>query len=408
MPRNKNRPTLDELFRKKAEEHEIPFREEDWQAMQKSLDARDLQRARVRRVRWMVAASLLAVSLMGYFLVRNQLQINELSRQVAQMAEPIQPHEPLLPVPDLPERPQPSVRDEERVVSFESNVGDREDPAGFSPTTDNPTEATIDGQDPSIQSDPSIAGFLRPEAPTPVALAANRQIPPPVQPVHSVETAKTDRTGPGESGIFGRDPSEWNRSARALSVGLVLAPDLSMAGEMPGFNSPGLKAGVTLDLELGAGLSLQTGVIYSGVRYSGNGELYTPSGYTYGSNGAPDHLHAVCHLLDIPVSLRMHLHETDHFRIVAGAGISSYIMLNERYRFDYAQPLSGQLREWEGATGTRHWASHASLSIGYEIDLSPGWSLRAEPYLRLPVRNVGHANVKLYSVGSLFSLNVNL
>jgi hypothetical protein len=46
--------------------------------------------------------------------------------------------------------------------------------------------------------------------------------------------------------------------------------------------------------------------------------------------------------------------------------------------------------------------------VGYEFDLDRNISLRAEPFLRIPLREVGHANVNLYSVGSLVSINYNL
>lgn len=381
-----NRPNLDELVRRKVtDEYDVPYREEDWQAMKRSLDARDLHRSRVKRWRWLAVASLLVAAILGYAALQNHLRLNEITRQLAMEPEQIQPHEPLLPVPDRRDHSQSPIRDGEMVATDESGAGDREstvldsaDSGGSSQTTDNNLDTAIGGGVSPERTDRSITGFQRPEAPTPVALATiptNRRVSPPV---------------------------------RGLSLGLVLAPDLSMAGTMPGFGSPGLKAGVTMDWELGAGFALQTGVIYSGVRYSGDGRLYNPAGYTYGSNSGPESLRAVCHLLDIPVTLRLQLYEGDRSRIVAGTGISSYIMLNEQYRFSYAQYSPGQLQEWRGATGTRHWASHANLSVGYELSVVPGWSLRAEPYLRLPIRDVGWANVKLYSIGSLFSLNVDL
>ncbi|MGM0505851.1 MAG: hypothetical protein ACQER4_01540 [Bacteroidota bacterium] len=421
MSRNKeNRTNLDEIVRRKVtDEFDVPYREEDWQAMKSSLDARNLHRSRVRRWRWLAVASLVVAAILGVAALQNHLRLNEITHQLAMESERILPHVPLLPVPDGRDHLPSSVRDEEILAADEPDAGDREsmglDPAeseSSSRTTDDNLEIAISGEATPGRPDRSVTGIQQPEAPTPVALAtirSDRRVSPPVQPVQAVGTSAAFRPGGNGTGVGHADPSHpGDEPARGLSLGLVLAPDLSMAGAMPGFGSPGLKAGVTLDLGLGSMLSLQTGVIYSGVRYSGDGRLYNPNGYSYGAVAGPESLHAVCHLLDIPVSLRLQLHQGDRSRIVAGAGVSSYIMLNERYRFDYAQSAPGQLREWEGATGTRHWASHVNLSVGYELSGVPGWNVRVEPYLRLPIRDVGRANVKLYSIGSLFSLNLDL
>ncbi|CAN5348470.1 hypothetical protein BH23BAC3_BH23BAC3_14340 [soil metagenome] len=69
---------------------------------------------------------------------------------------------------------------------------------------------------------------------------------------------------------------------------------------------------------------------------------------------------------------------------------------------------SGLIQNWSGRTGTRHWMSNASFSLGYELDLHPNWSLRAEPFIKTPLREVGWSNVKLFSAGSLVSLYYRL
>jgi hypothetical protein len=84
-------------------------------------------------------------------------------------------------------------------------------------------------------------------------------------------------------------------------------------------------------------------------------------------------------------------------------------MLNEEYRFDYGYGNSSKrAQKWSARTGTRHLMSNASLSLGYEFDIRRKWSLRAEPYLKVPLQKVGWGNVRLYSTGITFSLNYDL
>ncbi len=78
---NHNDP-LERLFRKKVEEYNISYREEDWLKLEKKLDARDTKLYYRRRLRWLVAASILILSLIGYYTVQNHNKINELTDKI--------------------------------------------------------------------------------------------------------------------------------------------------------------------------------------------------------------------------------------------------------------------------------------------------------------------------------------
>jgi hypothetical protein len=80
-------------------------------------------------------------------------------------------------------------------------------------------------------------------------------------------------------------------------------------------------------------------------------------------------------------------------------------MLNEEYQFDYYGNENGLAQNWSGKTGTSHWASNAAFSIGFEYDINSTLSLRAEPFVRVPLKEIGWGNVELYSLGSFISLN---
>ncbi len=83
-------------------------------------------------------------------------------------------------------------------------------------------------------------------------------------------------------------------------------------------------------------------------------------------------------------------------------------MLNEDYQFKYNSYASGQQQSWQERTGTRQWMSNAVFSLGYEMDLRKNISLRVEPFIKVPMREVGWGKVKLYSMGSFISVNYNI
>src|SRR5699024_7869894 len=172
------------------------------------------------------------------------------------------------------------------------------------------------------------------------------------------------------------------------------------------FYTPGHKLGATVEYSFSRNFAISVGVIYSNVQYKAPGSKYDAL-YGFWTNGiVPQSTTGECALIDIPIQLKYNFWHFDRSRFYATAGFSSYIMLNEAYYFDYArQNETGLVQSWEERTGTRHWMSNASFSIGYEFDIKPTLSLRVAPFLRLPLRDIGWAHVRLYSVGSMVSLN---
>lgn len=405
---------LEQFFEKKAAEFDIPFREDDWNKMAGMLDLRDARTAYRRRVMWVAAASLLAVSLLGYFTFENYSRVNQLARLIQddQVEETT---------------PVPSVKDTVGQGSLHHSTGDQ-DSGPIAQNIQVPAPEPPDGQ--AHVADIGIDGNSV-DAITQNTLPDVHEM---LTPDGAAEALKSDMAGdvaiafnhvtkvknPGMKAVR-LDPSILSTSADAvqeqaglgreyektmlsrLSATLQFSPDMSTAGSVSNFSSPGYKTGITVQYRISRKWSVSTGLIRSEVRYSALGPDYDPPVY-WPSGGGPEQISAVCLLVDIPVILRYDVLLFSGSRFYATAGLSSYIMLNEEYNFRYDGYASGQLESWSGRTGTRHWLSNAGFSIGYELDVHPNWSLLAEPFIALPLREVGWGNVRLYSVGSYLSV----
>jgi hypothetical protein len=395
-----NTDPIEHFFREKAGEYDITFREEDWNRLEQELDRQDARRKSAIRWRWAAAAVFLIFMLMGYFTWENHQRLNEMSRQIAGGSEPSSV--PVIPVvppsPDLP--------------GSDPDGTDTSAPLTHIPDPDEPQDTAVSElTSADIPEHPPLSAYDREPAPELSYADAGR-----IQPVYLSAFSTDDdpvvnqmpnriRTAEASDPLAFFDDSE-KPEVRSFSVGLAASPDLSMAGNMTGLHQPGYKIGITLEYRISDRFSVSAGVLPSVVRYSAPGRAYNPNGYWAGGS-TPDEITGECLLFDIPVSLRLDVMNFSRSRLFATAGISSYIMQNEEYRFRYREGTYGE-EGWSGQTGTRHWMSNAGFSVGYEYDLHPNWGLRAEPFMKIPVREVGWGNVKLYSVGTFISLNYRL
>ncbi|MCW9706336.1 outer membrane beta-barrel protein [Fodinibius salsisoli] len=425
MDSRNNKDPIERLFQKKAEEYDISYQEKDWLKLEKRLDEQDQMIAN-RRKRWFIAAAvLLLFSFLGYAIYQNSQKIERLHQQLQEQEftqnSPNDQSNTPSTQPDggqstennrssSPSTPAGELDPDSDIASTESNRHSREENRGqsfqsadFIVSADAVQKTAYDlpcgdcqlGDMAELQpSSPSTAlnqGQVTGTSPSPYLTAVEK----------GNQEESTARTQTALS-----DPSWANRSK--LSVGFLAGPDLSTAGSLSDFHSPGYSLGLNIAYRLSPNFSIQAGFIRSVSRYVAGSNDYHPPQSFLGYGDSPLKTIAECAIIDIPLSIKYDWAHFDQSRIFATAGVSSYIMLSEDYKFEYASAGNDQAKGWYGKTGTRHWSSNINLSIGYEYDLNNRFSLRVEPFLKLPIREVGWGNVKLYSLGSFISFNYNL
>lgn len=411
MSTNKHNPEdpIEEFFQKKVQEFDISYREEDWMKLEKKLDMAARKRSLEKKRRWLIAASLLLFALLGYFTYQNYISIDEINEQLSEQTE--QPSQ-LENLPEIspPDADDNSVNDQNTSQEMvdESSNGDVED-SGQNSEGLSQTELA---EQKYLVSKQTGRGLLVDEVHCPDCSLSSldKKVDP------QVFAAVESKEGNERAGNQAITPDHRGHGGSMIAssrfaLGLVASPDFSTVGSLSNFSDMGYKMGVAVEYRLTDNFSVSGGVIQSDVRYTAQGGEYNPNqGYNgYGNSRIlPDETFARCLILDIPINLKYNFLNFEHSRLYASTGIASYIMLNEEYDFKYDQNGEGLPQSWNERTGTGHLMSNVGFSIGFEYDIHPRWSLRAEPYVRLPLKGVGEGNVKLYSVGSFVSLNFQL
>jgi len=195
---------------------------------------------------------------------------------------------------------------------------------------------------------------------------------------------------------------------KGLSARVMAGPDLSFISKSEMMKNPSLLLSIMLEYRFSKRLSLQAGVAKSSKLYNATGNQYVWPEAWVSQTARPTEIGANCKVLDIPLNLRYDISQRPKSRWFVASGISSYVMLNEKY--DYIYPphtYNIKWKAWEGSTGN-YFFGVMNLSMGFERQIGRNLSIQAEPYFKLPLAQVGLGKIKLNTSGIFISARYRL
>lgn len=169
------------------------------------------------------------------------------------------------------------------------------------------------------------------------------------------------------------------------------------------------KVGTNIGLQLSIGvtkkLTISTGAAYSKKPYLANFADYY-AGYKFKTD--PQNVYADCRVLDIPINVDYKLYHKSSNSFSIGSGLSSYIMLKEKYTYNYASPYTTGPASFTVTNKNRHFFGVLNLNATYEHQLNTKFSIAAQPYLKVPLTDIGNARVRLQSAGVALGVRWNI
>ncbi len=161
-----------------------------------------------------------------------------------------------------------------------------------------------------------------------------------------------------------------------------------------------------LEYRFNSRFSVHSGVIRSMKYYNAY-----PASYEWPSNWGTipytlTDINASCKMFDIPLNFRFDITQKSKNRLFVGAGLTSYMMKNEKYTYNYENPNSSWIkwREWEGVSQKKpFYASNLNFSLGFEQLFFRKLSIQAEPFVKVPIKKVGFGKVNLSTIGIFIS-----
>ena len=186
------------------------------------------------------------------------------------------------------------------------------------------------------------------------------------------------------------------------------APDFSSL-QMSNYTTPGSIFGVVAYYQFFPRWSVGTGLMYGDKNYVGAGSEYRPpSGFwKKATNGIiPQEINGSCKVFEIPILVQFKLIDGQKNQLFAKAGVSSYFLKDEYYDFQFSLPNPGAKEEWISTRASNYWFGITNFSIAYERIINPSFSVGVEPYLKIPVNEIGWSN--LYSTGAYINLRYKI
>ena len=184
---------------------------------------------------------------------------------------------------------------------------------------------------------------------------------------------------------------------KGLYAGIVSGMDLSS------IHFQSVRTGATQGLILGYAfnnrLSLESGVLWDKKRFYDDGTYFDPPGYTPSSSVQIVAVNGTNRIYEWPLNVKYTIIPAKH-SLFATAGLSSYFMKSEHYDYEYVQnnqPGGHNYMTYNNAS--KNWFSVVNLSLGYAHKLGSIGSLRIEPYFKIPIKNLGIANMPIMSTG---------
>lgn len=198
---------------------------------------------------------------------------------------------------------------------------------------------------------------------------------------------------------------EPERQMRKLALSVLVAPDYNGVDNLNNAKM-GNDLGLMLTYGIAKNWSVSTGGIYAKKLYDASYTSYQPTKNLW-TKYYPSSVNADCRVLDIPVNISYAFLNRNKTKILLGTGISSYIMLRENYHFNYYKVYKNTLVDYRVVNENQHWLSVVNVQASIEQQINSRLSISLQPFMKIPLKNIGFAGVKLQTLGLAVNLNWN-
>jgi hypothetical protein len=165
----------------------------------------------------------------------------------------------------------------------------------------------------------------------------------------------------------------------------------------------GFSFGALVGYQINKKWSVETGALIEKKYYYTDGKYFNNSKIPYPALSWMDDIYGNCKMIEVPISAKYIFATHAQSSWFGTMGLSSYIMKEENYSYEYYPPPSSSYPPTQHhkvfKNSSSHLFSNVSVSGGYTRRLGNFADVRVEPYLKLPISSVGIGSLPLFSMG---------
>ncbi|WP_293742813.1 hypothetical protein [uncultured Pedobacter sp.] len=380
---------IDKLFKDGLENPDLPFNDLDWDNLEERLHPSP--KRRTVPIIWLTAvAGIAAMLLVVYLLVKPDADQSK-NRQVKTKIEKNDTGKPLNDKEELVKKPadenSSSGNGQGSLLAGHHDTEKATNAQNGTETRSTSLKAMETGGDNSNQL---VDVIYKPKISTerePIAFEKQNLVFEPAQ----------GRVAKIQDPVFKKKPR--------LILSILAAPDLTSV-QKSGQSSLSGGLGIEATVILTKKLSVTTGASYAKKIYDSDFSLYKPN-TNYVFSIKPSNIHANCDVLDIPINLNYKVFDNRRNSISVSTGLSSYLMLKEKYSFSYNGTYQGP-QNFEVKNANQHYLGIANVGIEFQHKINHNLSISAKPFMKIPLTDIGYGNSRLSSTGVAISVNMNL
>jgi Outer membrane protein beta-barrel domain len=196
---------------------------------------------------------------------------------------------------------------------------------------------------------------------------------------------------------------------KGFYVGIAFGPQINQVNAQP-INKIGVDIGATIGYNFTKKLSVETGLFYSKKQYYSKGEYFSMAkvASSMPANMELLSLNGTTNILEIPLSIKYKFLNKLNASYYASLGVSTYLLANESN--DYVAMINGTKQNMQGNYNNNETYFNATInfSVGYEHKIFKKATLKIEPYIQIPTRQMGVGLLPVSSAGIHFGISLPL
>ncbi|HEY0749934.1 MAG TPA: hypothetical protein VGD26_02185 [Chitinophagaceae bacterium] len=200
-----------------------------------------------------------------------------------------------------------------------------------------------------------------------------------------------------------KNQKQGTQKTKRFYAGPLFGPDVTTV-KFQKITDAGLDFGLLLGYQVTPKLSIEASVISSRKKYYADGEYFDKYSSYLPYNIRVTSGEGTCRMIEIPLTARYTFNPSARNAWFVAAGTSSYFMKKEDYDYYYLNTNTGEKwsrnRVYENSS--QDYFAVAELSGGVSRSLGKYTDLRIQPYIKIPLKNVGYNELPLTSAGVHF------